>query len=108
MRRASYLAAEMAGCVERPARLCDVGRLAPRALPAPEGGEYLAEARKRLVLGGTLLVVDHQESLGARARLLRHPADGGANPVRGDLDAVLAGVARLLGEHAGGCAARAG
>src|SRR3712207_2516448 len=63
MRRASYWTPEMSG---RPPS-GGVSRLAAGALPAPEGGEDLAQARQRLVLRRALLVVDHEQPLGARA-----------------------------------------
>src|SRR3954452_2244414 len=56
MRAASYPSAGTMG-------LCRVRGFAPGALPAPERGEHLAEAGQILVLGGALLVVDHQQPL---------------------------------------------
>src|SRR4051794_75403 len=93
---------------DRRCRLRRVGRLATGALPAPERGEDLTEAGQRLILRGALLVVDHQQPLRARSGLLGDPADRVAHLVGRDLDALVARVARLLGEHAGRRSAGAG
>src|SRR3954454_16357577 len=107
MRRASYLQDGTIGA--RPERrLRGVRRLAGGALSAAERREPLAEARQRLVLGGALLVVDHQQPLRTRARVVSHPADRLPDAVGRDVRVVVAAVARLLGEHAGGGAAGAG
>src|SRR3954447_21565145 len=74
MRAASYPSTGTMG-------LCGVRRFPPRALPAAERCEDLAEAGQLLVLCGALLVVDHEQPLGPRACGLGDLADRIADSV---------------------------
>src|SRR4051794_29025376 len=77
---------------------------APRPLPASEGREDVAERRQAVVARRTLLVIDHQQALWARSKFLCNAPDCLADLVLRDTVAVLA--LRLVGEDAGGTAAR--
>src|SRR3954469_8891095 len=44
------------------------GGFPARALPAAEAGEHVGQRRQRVVRGGLLLIVDHQQSLGLEAQ----------------------------------------
>src|SRR3954447_9151225 len=85
------------------------GGLPSRALPAAEGSEDLAEVRKLRVLGGALLVVDHQQALGAGAHVVGDRSNSGAHAIGRDIAVVLV-AASLLREYSrrGAAGARSG
>src|SRR4051812_29097170 len=77
------------------------------ALPAAVGGEHVAQRRQAVVVGGELLVVDHEEPLWPGADLVGHLADRGADLLlRGGRNAGRA--LRLMGEDARGATAGPG
>src|SRR4051794_23079123 len=83
--------------------------LASSPLPAAEGGEDFTEVGKIRVLRGALLVVDHQQALGARAHVVGDRSDRGAHALGRGLAVVLV-PASLLREYArcGAAGARRG
>src|SRR5947208_16658428 len=79
---------------------------APRAFPAAERREDVTEGRQRIVARRLLLVVHHQQPLRARAELLGNLPYCLSDLILRDVVAVFA--LRLVGEDAGGAAARSG
>src|SRR5215211_8468550 len=74
------------------------------ALPTAVGGEHVAQRGQALVVGGALLVIDHQQPLRTRSEGLGHVADSLAHGLRAR---PVPGVRPLglVGEDSGGAAA---
>src|SRR5829696_661829 len=73
-------------------------RGAARALPAAVGGKDGAERREAVVVGGALLVVDHQEPLGTGPDRVGNVPDRLADVLLRDVLLLVSGPLRLMGE----------